>query len=60
MQGEKSISMQKCQEQRQGGMKQLGVNTWEPQAVCCRWSIKSEERTESWAVGKNGLSSVLQ
>ena len=43
MKGEKSISMQKCHEQRQRGMKQFSVNSRELQAVCCCWSIKCEE-----------------
>lgn len=43
MKGEKNISTQKCHEQRQRGMKQLGVNSRELQAVCCCWSIKCEK-----------------
>lgn len=45
MEGEKSISMQKCHEQRQRGMKHYGVNNRVLQVVCCCWSIKCEEET---------------
>ena len=48
MESEKSISMQKCREQRQRGMKQLGVNSRELQAVCCCWSIKCEKERKGF------------